>query len=254
MLRYIFHDTDAVQRFNIVNAMLRALLVTPDDSLVRTFAKLSRELGIEAYPSSRTAGMPDELQHAKYEAVLLDFDRVPDANNILTTLRQSASGKSSVIFALVSDAARRQGVLQSGASLIVERPIEESQIRRALHAAFDLMARERRRYFRCSAKFPALLIPANSDADFRCSSINVSSAGIALTAPLSLAPGDEVQVIFRLPVVDSLLRAIGTVIWDDKHGKTGLSFKCTRPEYQNDLEVWLDRQLLNSLSSEQNTD
>lgn len=236
-----------------MTAILRALLVTPDNLLAGTFAQLSRELGIEAYPSGRTTGIPEELQRAKYEAVLLDFDRVPDASSILATLRQSPSSKTAVIFALVSDAARRQAVLQSGASVLVERPIEENQIRRALHAAYDLMARERRRYFRCAAKFPVLLVPANSQADFRCSSINVSSGGIALTSPINLTPGDQVQVVFQLPVIDALVRAIGTVIWDDKHGKTGLSFKCTRSEYQSDLESWLDKQLHDSLSTEQKT-
>ena len=229
-----------------MSAVLRALLVTPDNLLAGTFAELSRELGIEAHPSSRTAGLPNELQRAKYEAVLLDFDRVPDADSILAALRQSPSSKTAVVFALVSDAKQRQAVLQSGANLLVERPIEVNQIRRALHAAYDLMARERRRYFRCAAKFPALLVPENSAADFRCSSINISSRGIALETPVNSLPGDQVQVVFQLPATDSLVRAIGTVIWDDKHGKTGLSFECTRTEYQSDLESWLDKQLRDS--------
>lgn len=223
--------------------VLRALLVTPDNSLAGTFAELSRELGIEAQPSSATIGLPHELQRTKYEAVLLDFDKVPDAGNILATLRESPSSKTSVIFALVTDAQKRQAVLQSGANLLFERPIEPTQIRRALRAAYDLMARERRRYFRCAIEFPVLLIPANSEADFPCKSINVSSGGIALTTPIILAPGDQAQVVFPLPGTNSLVRAHATVIWDDKHGKTGLSFKCTGPEHQRELDGWLDAQL-----------
>lgn len=224
---------------------LRALLVTPDNALAGTFAELSREFGIEAQPSSNMDGIPDELQVAKYEAVLLDFDRVPEAGHILAKLREIPSSKTSVIFALASDVKHRQSALQSGANLVFERPLEASQIRRAIHAAYDLMARERRRYFRCAVKVPVLLIQENSDADFRFTSINVSSGGIALLGPLALTPGDRVQVIFPLPGVDSLIRAIGTVIWDDKHGKTGLSFRCTGPEHQSDLETWLDAQLGN---------
>jgi DNA-binding response OmpR family regulator len=229
-----------------VTNMLRALLLTPDNSLASTFAELSREFGIEAQASSKTSGMPDELQRAKYEAVLLDFDRVPGAGDILAKLRESPSSKTAVIFALVSDAKQRQAVLQSGANLLFERPVEPNQIRRAIHAAYDLMARERRRYFRCAVKLPALLIPANSQADYRGTSINISSGGVALMTPLVLAPGTQAQVIFPLPEMDSLVRVIGTVIWDDKHGKTGLSFKCTSPEHQTDLDTWLDIQLRNT--------
>src|SRR5947208_16412014 len=77
------------RQIQIVNGMLRALLVTPDSLLVGMFADLSRELGIEAQSSVSTNGIPDELRSAKYEAVLLDYDRVPDASTILTTLRKS---------------------------------------------------------------------------------------------------------------------------------------------------------------------
>jgi len=226
-----------------VTCDLRALVVTPDRSLLSTFAELSRELGIEAQSSSSTDGMPDELKRAKYEAILLDFDRVPDASDILASLRENPSSKTTVIFALVSDAKQRQAVLERGANLLFERPIEPNQIRRGLRAAYDLMARERRRYFRCATKLPVLLIPPQSQSDVKCATINVSSRGMALMTPLVLMPGDEVQVVFSLPGMDSLVRAIGTVIWDDKHGKTGLSMKCTSPEHQSDLDAWLDTQL-----------
>ncbi|HKW16416.1 MAG TPA: PilZ domain-containing protein [Terriglobales bacterium] len=225
---------------------IRALLVTPDNSLVGTFAELSREFGIDAQPSRSTNAITEELQQIKYEAVLLDFDRVPDAGQILAKLRENPSSKTAVVFALVSDATQRQAALASGANLLFERPVEESQIRRAIQAAYDLMARERRRYFRCAVRLPVLLLPENSPADARCTSINISSGGIALMNPLVLSPGDQAQVIFPLPGINSLLRAIGTVIWDDKHGKTGLSFKCTGPEHQNDLDAWLDSQLRNT--------
>jgi len=232
-----------------VTHSLRTLLVTPDNALAVTFAELSQELGIEAQPSSNVDGIPDELQFAKYEAVLLDFDRVPEAGQILAKLRETPSSKTSVVFALASDTKQRQAALQSGANLLFERPFEESQIRRAIHAAYDLMARERRRYFRCAVSVPVLLIPENSKADSRCTSINVSSGGIALLSPVVLTPGDRVEVIFPLPGMDSLIRANGTVIWDDKHGKTGLSFRCTGPEHQSDLDAWLDAQLGNSGST-----
>jgi hypothetical protein len=93
-----------------------------------------------------------------------------------------------------------------------------------------------------------LLIQVTSGADITCTSINISSNGIALTTPLMLAPGDEVQLMFSLPVSDYLVRAVGTVIWDDKHGKTGLSFRCTTPEHQRDLDSWLDTQLESPVS------
>jgi hypothetical protein len=43
-----------------------------------------------------------------------------------------------------------------------------------------------------------------------------------------------------LPGASSQTRARGTVVWDDKHGKTGLSLECVNPRMQTDLDAWLD--------------
>src|SRR6266699_3394765 len=96
----------------------------------------------------------------------------------------------------------------------------------ALYAAYDLMVRERRRYFRCSAELPVLLTPASATTDVRYTTIDVSSNGMALSTPSPLNPGEEVRIILFLQAAERVVRAIGTVVWDDKHGKTGLSFQC----------------------------
>src|SRR5436305_4112496 len=59
-------------------ADIRVLLVTPDPSLVTDFTNLCGELGIEAQSSASTHKIPEELAEAKYEVVLVDFDRVPE--------------------------------------------------------------------------------------------------------------------------------------------------------------------------------
>ena len=226
---------------------LHALLVTPDPWLAGTFSEISREVGIEAQASATTTGIPEELGRTKYEAVLLDFDAVPDASAILATLRQSPSNRNTVIFALATDAAQAHTALQNGANLVFERPLEGKQIRRVLYAAYDLMVRERRRYFRSTVELPVLLIQS-SGTDFRCTSMNISGSGMALATTSTLRPGEAVQVILSLPGADSAIRAIGTVVWDDRHGKTGISFKCTSPQHQTDLDCWLDTQLHSVLS------
>jgi hypothetical protein len=88
------------------------------------------------------------------------------------------------------------------------------------------MIRERRRYFRCVAEVPVLLVQMLSGADCKCTTINVSSNGVALKGASPLQPGEEIYLILFLQVVDTVVRAIGTVVWDDKHGKAGISFRC----------------------------
>jgi len=223
---------------------IHALMVTSDAALRATFVEISREVGIEAQAGATGEGIPEELGGAKYEAVLLDFDTVPEAVPILAAVRQSHANENAVVFAIASDAVQRQTAREKGANFLLQRPLGPKQIRRALDAGYDLMVRERRRYFRCSVEMPVLLIRAGSGADFRCMSINVSSNGIAVSGLSAFGPGDEVQVVFILRQTQVIIRAFGNVVWDDKHGKTGISFKCTTTQHQSDLDAWLDKQLV----------
>jgi hypothetical protein len=72
--------------------------------------------------------------------------------------------------------------------------------------------------------------------------MNLSSSGVALKAPSPLEPGEEIQIILFLQGGDIIVRALGTVVWDDKHGKTGISFKYASPRHQVALDSWLDIQ------------
>jgi hypothetical protein len=232
----------------VTNA-IRALLVTPDPWLMLNFTDISREVGIEAQASAKTDGIPEELGRAKYEAVLLDFDLVANAMYMLAAIRQHPSNRNAVVFAVASGAEQGQQALHNGANVLLKRPLEAQQVRRDLYAAYDLMVRERRRYFRCARELPVLLIHASSGSDLRCTSMNISSSGMALNTPSALNAGEEVQVILFLPDGELAVRAIGTVVWDDKHGKAGVSFKCTSPQHQTDLDSWLDTQLHKLLNS-----
>jgi Tfp pilus assembly protein PilZ len=224
-------------------------MVTSDLWLTANFAEIAKEVGVEAEMSTRNCGVPDELSRGKYEGVLLDFDVIPEAMAVLTALRQRRSNESAVVFAVATDAPQRHSILENGANLLLERPLHAQQIRRALHAAYDQMVRERRRYFRCAVELPILLIQVGSGADFKCTSMNISRSGLAVRAPARFSPGEEVQIVVFLQDPESAIRAMGTIVWDDKHGKTGISFKCTSPQHQNDLDAWLDAQLATVLGS-----
>jgi AmiR/NasT family two-component response regulator len=60
-------------------------------------------------------------------------------------------GPNAVIFAVASNAARREQALLNGAHFLLNRPIQASELRQTLNTAYDLMYKERRRYFRCAA-------------------------------------------------------------------------------------------------------
>jgi len=93
-------------------AEIRAFLVTPDPWLIRNFISACGELGIEAHRSLRTDGIPEELGRAKYEAVLVDFDTVPETLPILVGVRDTPANRNALVFAVATDIAHRHQALQ----------------------------------------------------------------------------------------------------------------------------------------------
>jgi hypothetical protein len=221
-------------------AQIRALLITPDPWLVQHFISVCEDLGIEAQQSAATNRVPEELGHVKYEAVLVDFDSVPEAVTILAGIRESRGNRNALVFAVATDTSHRHCALRQGANFIFERPMDANEIRRVLYSAYDLMVRDRRRYFRCTADIPTLLSRSNEKGDLKCTTFNISSSGMALRTPGSLHSGEAVEIALFLPGAVRAVRASGTVIWDDEHGKTGLDFKCALPQGQSELDAWLN--------------
>lgn len=218
---------------------IRALVVTLDPFLGPTFSALSKEFGIETQTSS-THGVPEELSCEKFEALLLDFDTVPETTPILATLRAIPSNSTAVVLAVATGSERKRSAFSSGANFVFERPLQYDELRRSLRTAFDLMQRERRRYFRCSVILPVrVTLPSGSSID--CQTMNLSSSGMAVTTPTPLEIAERLEITFTLPHGASV-QAASVVVWDDKHGKSGLHFQCSQPEMRRQLYSWLDSQ------------
>lgn len=223
-------------------AEIRALVVTRDTGLTAAFTDISREFGISAQKSKGTGGgVPEELTLSKYEALLIDFETVPQTVPIFTTLRKSPANRNAVVFAVVGSPDSRQRARDQGATFVLERPLEGEGIRRVLQAAYGMMTSERRRYFRCTVEISVQLV-RDSGEELACKTINISSNGMAVSGSSPLKTGERLHVALILPASDSQVRARATVVWDDKHGKTGLSMECANLQMQRELDAWLDAQ------------
>lgn len=220
---------------------MRALVVTTDSSLAEKLTEASGGLDIEFQASGDFPSISDELSKTKFEGVVLDFDTLPAAIAAVARLRSNRTNGNAVIFAVASDSTRRDRAFQNGAHFLIQRPIERIAIRRVLDAAYDLMHRERRRYFRCAAELAVTLILETSISALQCRTMNVSSNGMGIQTPIPLKLAQPVELVLYLPD-GFVVRAAGLVIWDDKHGKTGLTFNCHSPEMRRKLDLWLDSQ------------
>jgi hypothetical protein len=220
---------------------LRALLVTLDPWLIMTFKAVSGQMGIVAETSTSTQGLPMELDRDKYEALLVDYDTVGDTIGNLANLRENSFNQNIVLLAVATDARRREQALKQGIRFLLERPFVTNNIKQRLDLAYDLMKRERRRYFRCAAELLVRITRAGSIEDFECKTMNVSSGGMAILTTTRFTLGETLKAAISLSDQAASILVNGTVVWDDKHGKTGVTTQCASPEMQLELDAWLDR-------------
>jgi ActR/RegA family two-component response regulator len=225
---------------------MQALVLTADQWLSSVFGKASTELGMEAQITRDAELASNQIGRAKFDTVVLDFDTVSETSQVLGLVRSSRANKSAVILAVATDNIQQKSASRDGASFLLHRPIDLSQIRRALTAAHGFMVAERRRYFRCAVQLAVLITRENSE-HIQCTSMNISSSGMGINTSTTLKPGENLNVSCMLPGGLNFT-AVVKVIWDDGHGKSGLYFDAVNSEMQSKLESWLDSQFATTLT------
>jgi len=226
---------------------IRALVLTPDEALFAAFRSTSQEMGIEAHASCGRNEFPEELRREKYEALLVDFDKLSNAAVVVACIRQSPAGAGAFVFAVATDRALMHTALSHGANVILTRPIGVDDIRRALRASYSLITQERRRYFRLAVDFPVRLNRAGGTID--CRAKNVSRNGMCVTSEYRLCPGEELTFMFQIPSGIQLV-GTGVVVWDDKHGKSGIEMRKIAGDGKALLIALLDRAFENAHDAE----
>ena len=220
-------------------AEIQALVVSSDQQLMAMFSEALWRMGIGVQRYTDEAAANARCELARFEAAVLDFDTVTGVESVVLSLRESPSSKNALIFAVATGDAPRQCALQKGVNFAFERPLEQQRIKAVLRTAYGLMLRERRRYYRYPVTAVAQLKRA-SGAELECTTLNISRNGAALLVPSPLEAGECVEIRLFVPEIEGPISARGRVIWDDKHGKSGLSFDCSTLEDQNRLSAWLD--------------
>jgi hypothetical protein len=143
------------------------------------------------------------------------------------------------LLAIATNDAAKKRASGYGPAFVLERPLVALRVARVLRAVYGLMVQDRRRYFRLAIEL-AVSIRTSSGAELKCKTINISSEGMALHTPSPLQSGETVGVVFAIPNPGPLMIAEATVIWDDKHGKSGLQFHFANSQDKDRISEWLD--------------
>src|SRR5437879_3424125 len=100
------------------------------------------------------------------------------------------------------------------------------------------MLRDGQQYFRLAVELP-VSIRSGSGALLQCTTLNLSQTGMAVRSSSSFVVGEPINLAFAIPNTDIFLTGEGKIIWDDKHGKTGITFECVNGSSQFRYYEWL---------------
>ena len=220
---------------------MQVLVLTADPSLLSVLTDVSREFGITARSTHSSQQASERLNRETYAGLVLDFDTVPDARPFIAMARASRSNKNAVVFAIATNISSTDQALQDRAHFLLRRPLSADTIRKTIRNAYDLLSGKQRHDFRCTADLPVRLTSASSGVSLECQTMNVSSNGMGVASPAAMRSAEVMDIALQLP--DGFtVRATGIVIWDDRHGKSGLSFQCGDVAMREKLDSWLDSQ------------
>ena len=225
--------------------LLRALLISGDPATTAQLAYSMDQFAIHTEVCTDLVVATRLLNRRKFNAVVLDLGLGGKAQELLERIRFSPSNETAVTF-VVAERGQAKTNLQSRPNFIIEKPLSPALVSRTLKAAFGLIVRECRRYFRCPLVVDAE-IENKGSADMRCQTVNVSEGGIALMAPSPLTPGTQVKVCFALPGEKIHFNVESEVCWCDEKQRAGLQFLALASEQQVALQQWLSARLEQSL-------
>jgi hypothetical protein len=222
-----------------------ALLVSKDEATIKPLSESMQQLAIATEVCSEVSIAPVLLNRRKFGATIVDFRFRDQARTFLEKVRHSPSNRSSVMFAISDNDAETAVAFKDGSNFVLRRPLSESSIDQTLEAAYGLILREHRRYFRCPLEVPVTLRRPGM-TEVYAQVVNISEGGIAINTSALLKPGIEVRVEFTLPGYELPFAAESAICWSRK-GYVGLRYVSLSARLRTKSQQWLSRSLEQSV-------
>ena len=219
-----------------------ALVISADEAIVRQLTEGLQQFAMRAEVCGDPASAMQSLNRHHFEAVVVDLQIGDQAREIFERVRLSPSSQTAATFAVTTGGPETIRAVDTGSHFVLERPLSAEAMARNLKAAYGMIMRERRRYFRCPVVLPAVL-RSREGGELQCKTLNISENGMALTAPIALKPGSEVAVAFSLPDEPTRFSTESKVCWSDGTGRLGLQFLNLSQRHRSELQGWLSRKL-----------
>jgi CheY-like chemotaxis protein len=217
---------------------LYALVVSREPATIEQLSDSLRQLATFTDVCNDVSNAIQLLNRRKFEVVVVDLDMGRDVPEVVKWLRRSSSNSSTVTFAIAGNKEQIGEAYESGSNFVLQRPLGIDSINRTFSAAYGLIIRGRRRYFRCPVLMPVLVRVEGAPEPTPCQSVNISENGMCIITALDLTPGVQLNAQFALPGETAEFAMECKIFWCDQ-GRAGLRFVDFSSDQQSRLQEWL---------------
>jgi DNA-binding response OmpR family regulator len=218
--------------------MATALVISDDEATIRQLTESMQQFAISAEVCQDAGFALQSLNRRHYEAVVVDL-KMYQAKEIMERVRLSPSNQTATTFAITDGSASG---FSTGANFVLDRPLSEESLSRSLRAAYGIIMRERRRYFRCPVTIP-VAVRDREGQETQCQAINIRERRVAIRVPELMKCGIEVALRFSVPENQTRFVVQSKICWSDPTGRTGLQFLNLPAPQKTELQGWLSHRL-----------
>lgn len=222
--------------------------MTKNTSIRKLVEKGTSSIVLSSEACSDAASCLAAICQRKFEIVFIDFALQDDAVRSVEHVRTAPSTLTAVIIGIVANAQEAKTAFASGVTFVVQEPLSTTNLQKVMSAAYGLVLRERRRYFRCYIEAPVTAF-RRSEPPWRGWLANISENGVCVAAPFQLVAGESVNIRTQIPATAIQLSAECEVLWSDRTNRAGLRFSDIAEKEREELEHWLSDQLEAALRS-----
>ena len=218
---------------------MHCLLLTRDATLLAVIRAGFSAVNVELEMRTDVTSAIELSARRHVDSFVIDCDDVPHAGDLLSQIRNSRSNKLSLIFAVVNATTSVSMAVEAGANFVLDKPVQDNQLRSFLDIALPRMERDHRRYFRHKVDLPIELLCQTGET-IAGKIMNVSESLLALIPFGPASVEGVVTVRFGLPSVNpQIFQAKADVVWNDAFAM-GLRFLRIEPGCRSNFEVLLD--------------
>ncbi len=226
---------------------VKVMLVSDDSETVAVLCNCMEQMAMQVEVCADIELAAGKLCRSKFEAVVIDFSYGSKALELVIKTHEMTSHKKAVVIAVLNDSSEMPDAFRAGASFTLVKPLLAEILAHTLRAAYPMMVREMRRYYRCAIEVPVRVATENR-TDFLAETINISEGGMALVTPTPIHVGEQLTLTLALPGMPNEVQITGNVCWTKDPGHVGLEFVKVSAMESAGLQSWLSDRLEESLA------